>query len=243
MVESRAGGPSGLGRPSVGSGSFRGNRSTVILFLIATLIGLFAVTWSLAFHLGHQKGQKSVLAHSDATDAAAITGQVPSELPPTGSSAPATEPRPAPSGAGGAVRTPPATPEKSKPAPTLPLPAGMPPVVGADPRKPGFNYLEICQLTWRDAEPAVRFLQANGIRATAIPTESRSVDLSKPQPNNRFLLIVDQPFASGEGFRNSQSERNALMAEVRRLGKKWQAEHRGASDFQDPMWRLQRGGK
>jgi hypothetical protein len=115
----------------------------------------------------------------------------------------------------------------------------MPPVVQADNRKPGFNYLELCPLTWKDAEPAVRYLQAHGVRATAIPN-NRGVDPAKPQPNNPFLIIVDQPYASGN-FKASQAERNALVAEVRRLGKAWLSEHRGASDFADPMWRLQRG--
>jgi hypothetical protein len=115
----------------------------------------------------------------------------------------------------------------------------MPAVVQADPRVPGNNYLELCPLTWKDAEPAVRFLQAHGVRATAIPN-NKKVDPAKPEPNNPFLIIVDQPYASGN-FRATQAERNALVAEIRRLGKKWQAEHRGASDFADPMWRLQKG--
>ncbi len=118
----------------------------------------------------------------------------------------------------------------------------MPPIVGPDLRKPGFNYLEVCLLTWRDAEPAVRFLQANGIRAAAVPA-AKGVDPGNPQPNNRFLIIVDQPFASGKEYRNSQAQRDALKAEIRRLGKKWQTEHRGASDFHEPEFRLQKGTK
>jgi hypothetical protein len=116
----------------------------------------------------------------------------------------------------------------------------MPAIVGPDSRKAGFNYLEVVEMTWRDAEPAVRFLQAHGVRATAFPTE-RGVDPAKLLPNNRVRVYVDQPFGSGEAFRASQVERNALVADVRRLGKRWQTEHRGASDFQEPFWRLQRG--
>lgn len=205
------------------------DRTTVILFLLATLVGLFAITWSLAYRLGHRSGQQSVLVHTDPKDAAAITGQVPIELPPT-------------SGAPGPTGT-------VQPAPGVaPIGAGrassgaMPPIVGPDLRKPGFNYLEVCLLTWRDAEPAVRFLQANGIRAAAVPA-AKGVDPGNPQPNNRFLIIVDQPFASGKEYRNSQAQRDALKAEIRRLGKKWQTEHRGASDFHEPEFRLQKGTK
>lgn len=207
------------------------NRSTVILLLVATLMILMVVVWSMAYRMGHQTGQKSILQHTDPGDAAIITGQNPTatpsaELPSVGT-------------------TPKTTPDRTAATKPAPMPAtapGMPPITGADPRKPGFNYLEICPLTWKDAEPAVRFLQASGVRATAVSL-SATVDLARPKPNDRFLVLVDQPFPSGEGFRAALSEREQLIAKIRRLGKQFQSEKRGASDFADPMFRLQRGGK
>ena len=205
------------------------------MFLCAAVIGLGTLVYVLGYNLGHDAGQKSVLSHTDPKEAAAITGQDPNgsappgELPPGGTNQTVTRPVQPP------IKPAPNNPEKADTR----IAGAMPPVVQADNRKPGFNYLELCPLTWKDAEPAVRYLQAHGVRATAIPN-NRGVDPAKPQPNNPFLIIVDQPYASGN-FKASQAERNALVAEVRRLGKAWLAEHRGASDFADPMWRLQRG--
>lgn len=207
---------------SVGSGS---NRTTIILFLAAAVICLGTLVYVLGYNLGHDAGQKSVLSHTDPKEAAAITGHAPNigpadQLPMSGGQ-----------------------PPREAPASVAPKPVapanGMPPVVQADNRKPGFNYLELCPLTWKDAEPAVRYLQAHGVRATAV-VGGPKVDPSGLKPNDRVLIIVDQPYASGN-FKASQTERNALVAEVRRLGKAWLSEHRGASDFADPMWRLQRG--
>jgi hypothetical protein len=217
----RAGGPS--------------NRMTVIAFLAAAVVVLFIVVWTLAYKLGERQGQQSVLSHTDPSDAAVITGQNTDQNPnivlPPGNPPAAVPDK--------TVKTPVERPPSKPVAPPTAPAAGMPPIVQQDPRKPGNNYLELCPLTWKDAEPAVRYLQANGIRATAIPN-NKKVDPAKPEPNNPLLIIVDQPYASGN-FKASQAERNALVAEIRRLGKKWQAEHKGASDFADPMWRLQRG--
>jgi hypothetical protein len=222
--------PAGHAGRSVG---LRGNRTTVIAFLAAAVVILFMIVWSLAYKLGERQGQESVLSHTDPEDARAITGQdskqnPTSQLPVNAPSPEAERAKPR------ANAVPPATPK-----PTSTAAAGLPPVAQADPRIPGNNYLELCPLTWKDAEPAVRYLQAHGVRATAIPN-TKKVDPAKPEPNNPFLIIVDQPYASGN-FKATQAERNALVAEIRRLGKKWQAEHRGASDFADPMWRLQKG--
>lgn len=207
------------------------NRSTVILLLVAILMVILIAVWSLAYRMGHQTGQRSILQHTDPGDAAIITGQNPSTAPGAELPAVGAAPRPASE-----------RPGSSRP-PAIPAPvAGMPAIAGPDPRKPGFNYLEICPLTWKDAEPAVRFLQTNGVRATAVPL-SAAVDPARPKPNDRFLVLVDQPFPSGEGFRAAQAEREQLIAKVRRLGKQFRTDMRGASDFADPMFRLQRGGK
>jgi hypothetical protein len=206
---------------------------TVIAFLAAAVVVLFIVVWAFAYKMGERQGQRSVLSHTDPEDAAVITGNAPAQIPNT-------QLPPAPASSASS-QSPATAPPKATPAPA----GAMPPVVQADPRLPGNNYLELCPLTWKDAEPAVRFLQSHGIRATAIPRSAGGaggggVDLAKPQPNNPFLIIVDQPIPSGH-FKASKAQADALMAEVRRLGKKWQTEHRGASDFADPMWRLQRG--
>lgn len=207
------------------------NRSTVILLLVAILMVILVAVWSLAYRMGHQTGQRSILQHTDPGDAAIITGKNPTTAP--NAELPVVD---------AASRSSPDRPGTAKP-PSVPAPAdGMPALAGPDPRKPGFNYLEICPLTWKDAEPAVRFLQANGVRATAVPL-SAAVDPARPKPNDRFLVLVDQPFPSGEGFRAAQAERDQLIARVRRLGKQFRTEMRGASDFADPMFRLQRGGK
>ncbi len=236
VVDARAaGGAGGLG--GTGGAGVPGpgiSRTTAILFLCAAVIGLGTLVYVLGYNLGHDAGQQSVLPHTDAKEAAAITGHGPNigpsgELPSARGNVKGQE-------SGRESPTPAMTPAG---AANKPLAGGMPPVVQADSRKPGFNYLELCPLTWKDAEPAVRYLQAHGVRATAVPSGSK-VDPAKPQPNDRFLIIVDQPYVSGN-FRASQTERNALVAEVRRLGKVWLSEFRGASDFADPMWRLQRG--
>jgi len=220
------------------AGGLTRNRSTILLFLLAAVIVLFVIVWTFAYRLGHDRGQQSVLSHTDSPDAAAITGQ--NATTPTtglGSSSPLPAPT-TPVNRSGLTGEQPATSAAQPSKPAI-RPGPMPPIVSADSRQPGNNYLQLVPLTWRDAEPAIRYLQASGIRATSFPADQK-VDPARLQPKNLVRIFVDQPYASGT-FRGKQAERDQLVADIRRAGKKWQTEHRGASDFSDFFWGLYRG--
>lgn len=198
-------------------------RLVPIAALAVTVIVLVAIAaWSFGYSRGEDAGKASVLPHTSPEEAAVITGQTPSGTP----SVPLAP----------VVRPPDSGAQKPPAAAARP---GMPPITGPDPREPANNYLEIVRLTWRDAEAAVRFLQANNVPATCVPLGG--LDPATAQAKNApHLVFVLDPIPSGQ-YRANEAKRNELIATVRRLGNRWQREEKGASNFREPLWVLYQG--
>ncbi|MCC6322209.1 MAG: hypothetical protein IT438_12320 [Phycisphaerales bacterium] len=207
--------------PVVKPTASRGRMVPLLLMSAAAVLLVGFVAWSVGYSRGQDDGKKAMLPHTSAEDAAIITGNgtPAAPLPPVS----------------GPTKTRTNTESISSSVPSL----GMPPVTGPDPRNPGENYLTIVTLTWKDAQAAVRFLQKNGLPATCIPVGK--VDPAAAQANNaNHLVFVLDGIPSGQ-YKASESKRNDLIAKVRTLGKRWQREERGASDFGEPQWVLFRG--
>lgn len=107
-----------------------------------------------------------------------------------------------------------------------------------DPRVPGVNYLHIDTLVWRDAERAVAFLAKGGIPAKAVPkTKGKDkVDPKQARDKNLPHVIFALEGVQPGQYKTSEARRSELVEKVRRLGKRWQAEEKGPSDFGSPYW-------
>lgn len=207
----------------------RSRLTPLLLMAAAAAILIGFVAWSVGYSRGEDAGKRSMVPRTTPDDAAAFTGEAgPSTVLPPGN---ATRPP--------EVRQPTPKAPDAKPPANPPVAAGMPPVTGPDPRQPGNNYLEIVRLTWRDAEAAVRYLQKNGVPATCIPLSR--VDPAQAQANNALHLVFVLDGVPSNQYKASEDKRSTLKASVQRIGKKWQREERGASDFGDPNWVLFKG--
>lgn len=195
--------------------------ASTLLILLAVLIAVVAVAWTIAFRMGVQaeaakKGEQFPDAPSpDQLVSGPASGQ------PSGSPSPN-------AGDGGAAR--PATPAP-QPKPTPPTPAAT----GSDPRIPGYNYLYLGTLTERDATAGVTFLTQNGVPAFYV------VDRSKGGANNPPCRIYAAEGVPSDRYRDSQRERDELVRKVEEVGRRWQRDHKGASDFRQPYWTLHKG--
>lgn len=183
---------------------------------LGLLIIVFAVVWAVAFQMG-QKKRDNDLGQWMPTDGTQPDGAGTTPVQPPA-------PIPArPDGSGNQPRK----PEPAKPDPT-PAPAA-----GSDPRVPGLNYLYLGTLTLKDASAGVEFLKRNGVQAFYV------VDRSRGGVNNPPCRIyASQGFPGGPRFRETERERNELVRRVEELGKKWQREEKGPSDFRQPYWTL-----
>lgn len=223
-------------------GLYSGRLIPLSLLAAAVMILIGFVIWSVGYSRGENAGKRSMVPHTTPEDAAVFTGN-------TGPVTPLpVQPRRAgelptgelPKGNGTQVNQAGNTNQNASKAATAPS-EGMPRITGPDPRQPGFNYMEVCRLTWRDARLAVQFLQKNGLPAMCVPVSK--VDPATAQANNAIhLVFVLDGIPSGQ-YRANEAKRAELKATIQKLGKRWQREERGASDFGDPSWVLFRGGK
>jgi hypothetical protein len=178
------------------------------------LLALFFITWAVVYQLG-AKHKESELAKYLATREPAQ-----SPAPPVAIPAPAVyQGDPPPSLVAADV-----TPQQQ--------PAADPPL--ADPRKAGINYLHIATMSWKDAEKAVAYLNKSGVAAAAVP--SKPVDPAEARAKNLPHLVFAIDGVPSDQFRATEAKRQALEERVRRIGKKWQREEHGPSDFGQPGW-------
>lgn len=106
--------------------------------------------------------------------------------------------------------------------------------VPAGPRLSGNNYLHVVTLVWKDAQRAVAYLEKNGVPAAAVP--AKAVDPLEARAKNLPHLVFALEAIPSEQYRATERRRQELIDRVRRIGKKWQSEERGPSDFGEPMW-------
>lgn len=200
-------------------GSLRLPAST-LLILLAVVIAVVAVAWTIAFRMGAQ------------TEAAKMGEQFPDAPSPdrlvSGPGDGRTGGSPSPDGNPGSAQPPSPAPQ---PKPAMPTPAAA----GGDPRIPGSNYLYLGTLTERDATAGVTFLTQNGVPAFYV------VDRSKGGANNPPCRIYAAEGVPSDRYRDSQRERDELVRKVEEIGRRWQRDHKGASDFRQPYWTLHKG--
>ncbi|MBX3403924.1 MAG: hypothetical protein KF699_10990 [Phycisphaeraceae bacterium] len=193
-------------------GSLRLPTSTMLIVL-AVLIAVVAVTWSVAFRMGAQnEAAKMGEQFPEAPGTPVVSGPQTSENRPPPSPAPVPKPQP---------------PEQ-KPAPAGPEP-------GQDQRIPGHNYLYLGTLMERDAAAGTAFLTQNGVPAFYV------VDRVRAGGNNRPCRMYAAMGVPSDRYSAMQRERDELVRKVEELGRRWQREHKGASDFRQPQWTLFKG--
>ncbi len=126
------------------------------------------------------------------------------------------------------------SPPKQSPANVPAAPTGPTPgSASGDPRVAGFNYLTIASKMDRDtAERAVTFLADNGVKAFAIPVVKTG---SGANNGPTYTLYALQGITRDE-LRARAPVRTDLEDRVARLGKIWQKEHKGQTDFSKTYW-------
>lgn len=107
--------------------------------------------------------------------------------------------------------------------------------VDRDPRQEGFNYLELATLNLAQAEDAVAFLAGEGVEAIGVPeVDSRGGGANNPV---RYRLVSIEVAIPSEQFRVMRAQRLDHEGLIQRLGRVWQKDHKGASDFGSPLWK------
>jgi hypothetical protein len=121
------------------------------------------------------------------------------------------------------------SPASGPAAPTGPTPGSA----SGDPRVAGFNYLTIASKMDRDtAERAVAFLAENNLKAFAIPVVKAG---SGGNNAATYTLYALQGITRDE-LRAKAPVKTDLEERVTRLGKIWQKEHKGQTDFSRWYW-------
>lgn len=224
-----------------------------LAFAVVAVIVVGSLLWVTAYRLGQSDERKNLFAYGPdqtsstdsntrpATDPLAHPTPLPAKLPPAPTSGTPTSRLLNPTQLPQTPTTPPKiSPPVVTPVPTPPKPEKIEPVtLATDPRKPGFNYLEIVRLTARDADEAVAYLKSHGVNAAAVPL--RKVDPGTARANNLPHLVIASDGVPSDRFRASAPERSALVEKIRSLGQRFQKEERGASDFAEPGWALFKG--
>jgi hypothetical protein len=106
-----------------------------------------------------------------------------------------------------------------------------------DTRESGLNYCVAASLLPKDeAERAARFLTENGLPAAPVWVESDAGE-AKNRPAYRVYILKG---LSGSDVNRRAPGRTDLEAELMRLGKIWQREHRGNVNFAQTYWEKKR---
>jgi hypothetical protein len=126
-------------------------------------------------------------------------------------------------------------PRRTSPSvvPPAPGPAAIPAAPGSDPRVDGLNYITLAsKLDKETSDRAIAFLNKNGLQAFAL-----TVDRDGRVVNNvgSYTLYL-QPGITAEEYRARGETRTKLETESARLGKVWQRDHKGQTDFSQVGW-------
>ncbi|MDX2148231.1 MAG: hypothetical protein SFZ23_11985 [Planctomycetota bacterium] len=95
--------------------------------------------------------------------------------------------------------------------------------LASDPRIAELNYYVIERLPLEEARNVIEFLADAGVQAIGSPEGDR-------------IVIIAVPGITRDDYRANSAYRQWLEARIAELGKLWQREHRGNSDFSRPLW-------
>lgn len=110
-------------------------------------------------------------------------------------------------------------------------------VFSTDPRQTGVNYLELGVLRYEDAVEAIQYLTANGLPVAAVPTNGVDPASARAKNLNCLLFVLEGSPSQGYKSDTNVRRRAEIESQVRRLGKSFQKDQKGASDFADTFWR------
>jgi hypothetical protein len=204
----------------------------LILIALAVVVGLLVLAYITGYRGGRTAAEREL---------AAFQRQNPGVSEPQPSN-------PAPASAPAPSRTTPTNPTPSpRPTPT-PVPVQGGSLTGEIPagatitsrgylqgdlRESGLNYLTLAVLSGEDARAAILFLSQNGVEAFGVPVDPSGRAANNRGPSYRLYAL---PGITSEQYRQRQTVRTRLEAEVARLGGIWQRDHRGTSNFARTQW-------
>ena len=106
----------------------------------------------------------------------------------------------------------------------------------ADPRIAGDNYLMIAsraaKIDLAEARRVTAFFQENGLEVVCVPVDRGS----RASNNAGYYDVFVLQGVPGDQFSARRNEREDLERRVAQLGRTWQREHTGTTDFQRPQW-------
>lgn len=185
---------------------------------VAGVIVVGLVLWMAAYKLGFNKGEGKAIKDLGGTispNGGAITEPLRNEpIPVNPRLITKSPPAPKPPEGGG----------ENKPA------APVTPAAGDGQRVAGLNYLVIAtKLDKETADRAAGFLTENGVPALVV----RSGGAANNTPS---YTLYGQQGITREQLRARDPVRTELEAKVAKLGKTWQKEHKGRTDFSQTYW-------
>lgn len=196
-----------------------------LLLALPVILVVGFVIWGVAYNRGFNKGEQGVTKDLNLTPGTVndpLKGTIPANpnlISDGGRSSGQPAPRgevknPVPAPQSGGARTPPAA-------------------ITGDPRVLGLNYLILAsRMDKESAERAAAFLTENGVPAFIVSVAKSGSAANNPGP---YTLYAQQGITA-EQYKARTPERTELEAKVARLGKVWQKEHRGQTDFSQTLW-------
>ncbi|MCA9287631.1 MAG: hypothetical protein KDA05_03550 [Phycisphaerales bacterium] len=234
---SAAGGDGGrtFGKATVGGGVVRLPINYVYIVLSVVLVTVL-IAWSVGYSSGNTAAQEEAREEIESATNAARPREVD---PPSGNGVPATGPGQATPAPGGGST--PATPVSAPPAGA----GGLPAIVAertdfkapggyyaTEPREAGLNYFcLVSRLPEADTERALEFLARNGVAALGVEQRGGTA-------NNRLFALYTLEGLTRDEYagRDNPQRRSRHESLVAELGRRWQGEERGTSDFSQPQW-------
>jgi len=193
---------------------------SAILVVIGVGILVLVLTWGIAYTVGGKRGEANITRDLGGGGVKPESFPLNENLVQGSPKAPEARQQPLPE------RRPPVNP--STPAVNPPAGSGTVPVAGV-------NYLLLASGMDKDgADKMASFLTQNGLPAAAV------VDKPASGSNNRgsYIVLVTRGLTSEEYKQGDRYPARAeVMSKVASLGKVWQKDHKGQTDFSQAYWK------
>lgn len=208
--------PADPGRPATRTITLTTSLISMTVFA-ALVIGIGI--WAVAYRSGFSRGESNALRDLNLPSNGGLKDPLkspaipvnPDLLATTGSTG-ATTPR-------GQSATPPAPPR--------------PAAATGDTRVVGLNYLVLAlKMDKESAERAAAFFAENGVQTIMIPVANSGRTANNPGSYALYAATGITP----EEYKSRAPVMTELKEKVTRLGKTWQRQHRGSTDFSDTYW-------